>query len=640
MLLETLVYWLLLSLALAQENQPPANPVQTTLTTQSTARAVANQTETLSPSPQFTDDASPSPTAAATATPTSPPRQDKYIVWIKTDIAADPNKRADFEEYLTPFAQPGTLKNLAQEYASNDDIGIYVLFTTEDHAQAISQDSRVVAVDLDVPVVNDEPSSPIPAHQDSFQEETFGNTVVQSDSQYALNDLSLPQSEKAKGFTCKNVPGYAFAKEAGEGVTVYVLDTGANPHHTEYINAKGTKRWLFANEDKDEDDKGDHGSCLQSLVNGPNFGAAKAADIVIVKVGEDRDRSLENIIFGLVLIYQDVVKNKLQGKAVVTMALGTKAFSPGIPFLGIQPDFLLKDEAPAYKSALQFLIEEDVVVVAASGNGRQSHLGGDTITDYPALLGQDMDVITVGAVDVTGKRTDYSQGLPPELDTSAVGTTICASNNGNADVEKSGTSMSTALVSGMIAVLLSQDKYRERLQIPGKVAANVKQLVRELSYYRSGGDTSVAWNGEDVFTCQSGPGKLRARGVVCAINAIPTETPAATKPAVTPTTTSAKPPATTSTTTSTTSLTTTTSSAAPVVPTPLPPVPVPCYNFNLNTYGYCCPDANNINKNCKNNMGTCWLPFQGEGVGGGGDGLRKVPTGARCPPPPGAKDNW
>ncbi|KAK2005292.1 subtilisin-like protein [Colletotrichum eremochloae] len=599
-----------------------------TLTTAPLSTADLTTTTIITTTSSTTTTTTTTSTTTTSSTPTQTPAE--YVVFLKPDIAADSSQKADFETFLTPFAQSGTLKDLAQVFNSNEQIGIYVLVTTEDNALEISKDSRVSSsIDLNVEAGFDEPSSPVQGQQDEFTREAFGDVIIQSPSQNALIDLSLPLPVNADGFTPLDIPGYAFGQEAGKGVTVYIMDTGTNPSHDEYTKAEGTIRWLFATEDKTENDEDGHGSCMQSLVNGPLFGAAKSADIVMVKLGARY--ALDNILFGLLLIYDDVIKNKLQGKAVINMSLGNKLLLPSSNTRGRKPGFILEDGIAGYKSALELLVEEDVVAVTASGNSREDPNGGEFVTSFPAFLGREMDIITVGAVDERGKREVYSQGVPRELDTSAIGTATCASNNGNNDVEKHGTSISTPLVSGMIAVWLSQAKYRQRLQVPGKVAANVKKLVRELSYNRfGGGDTPVAWNGEDVFTCQAGPGRLRARAGSCAVNSTSSALPAPTQ---TPVPTPTEPPV--ATTEVTTTVPAVVPSTAPPPPAALPPVP--CYNFNINAYGYCCPDANNP---CKPGVGTCYLPFRGEGVGGGGDGQTLVPTGARCPPPPGATDNW
>jgi hypothetical protein len=50
-------------------------------------------------------------------------------------------------------------------------------------------------------------------------------------------------------------------------------------------------------------------------------------------------------------------------------------------------------------------------------------------------------------------------------------------------------------VAGVAAYLLSLDKYRDRLQVPGRVAENMKELIIELSYERIDSGPLVIWNG-------------------------------------------------------------------------------------------------------------------------------------------------
>ncbi|KAK1974283.1 oryzin, partial [Colletotrichum cereale] len=358
---------------------------------------------------------------------------------------------------------------------------------------------------------------------------------------------------------------------------------------------------------------------VQSLINGPDFGTAKEADLVVVKLGPRFQ--LVNVILGLTKVYRDVLEKKLQGKAVVNLSLGDVLLKS--VNVGQKPGFDNPEGVEAYRSILQLLINEDVVVVAASGNARDEPGGSEVINAFPAFLGREMDILAVGAVDEKGRREDYSQGLPRELDTSAVGTVLCANNADNVDDVRHRTSFAAPLVTGMIAVLLSQKQHKKQFQVPGKVAANVKKLVRDLSYNRfGGGDTPVAWNGVDAFKCDggTGSGKLRVRGRSCDI--------ASSSTSMMPTSTA--PPSTFL------SLSLPATTTAPPPPPPTTAVaPVPCYNFNVNAYGFCCPDAEST---CKNGAGTCYLPFKGEGVGGGGDGITTVPTGARSPPPPGGGD--
>ncbi|KAL0936787.1 subtilase [Colletotrichum truncatum] len=552
--------------------------------------------------------------SSASSSSTSQPSQapTSYIIFPKEAVANDATQRAALEAFLKPFAQPGTFEILAELYGFK--VVIYVLVTTEENASKIASDKRIDLVELntdaskDFPKSSNPPSSPPP----SVVQEDFGDVIVDKAAQSFLRMMSMPPGLSDLGAKLDEMPGYAYPKEAGEGVTVYLIDSGANPDHDEFKNAKGTKRWIFPTNEKRETDEQGHGSCVQSLINGPAFGTAKKADLVVVKVGEIPRLSV--VLSSLLLIHNDVVEKKLQGKAVINLSYGIQLLVLKSNTAGVQPGFKDPDTIDAFETVLKLLIAEDVVLVTTSGNQRDQPNGGEFVTGFPGYFGRDIDIITVGAVDEAGKQTEYSQGVPRELDTSAIGRTLCAYNVGNKDAINEGTSMAAPLVSGMVAVFLSQAEYRERLQVPGKVAANVKQLVRELSYNRGGGgDRAVAWNGLDVFSCGTASRSLRARGESCAINA--------TTSTFT-TLTSTAPPA----KITTTALVSTSTHAKPSVE------PVPCYNFNDKAYGYCCPDADNP---CEHDLGKCYLPFTGEGVGGGDNGI--VPTGARCPPPEGAQ---
>jgi len=52
-------------------------------------------------------------------------------------------------------------------------------------------------------------------------------------------------------------------------------------------------------------------------------------------------------------------------------------------------------------------------------------------------------------------------------------------------------------VAGLAAYLMSLEKYSVRLQVPGSVAKNVRDLIRSLAYERLPFQPVVAWNGID-----------------------------------------------------------------------------------------------------------------------------------------------
>ena len=154
------------------------------------------------------------------------------------------------------------------------------------------------------------------------------------------------------------VPYYAYDTAAGEGITVYIVDSGANPSNPDYSGMPGNKRWLDIDEDywrkhatipNTETDEQSHGSCVVSKVAGVIYGVAKKVNIVIAKVGiKQSDTALAGwYIYLLEKVREDILKNNLRGKAVV------------------------KDESviASMRTAVESLLKDDVVVTT-SGNDK------------------------------------------------------------------------------------------------------------------------------------------------------------------------------------------------------------------------------------------------------------------------------
>ena len=165
------------------------------------------------------------------------------------------------------------------------------------------------------------------------------------------------------------VPYYAYDTVAGEGITLYVIDSGANPSNPDYTGMLGKKRWLDIDEEywkKDavipntETDEQDHGSCVLSKAAGITYGVAKKVDVVIAKVGvKQTDTALAGwYIYLLGKVRRDILRRNLQGKAVVNL-------SGGLPLTDVSVII-------AMKVAVHSLLQDDVVVVVTSGNDKVS----------------------------------------------------------------------------------------------------------------------------------------------------------------------------------------------------------------------------------------------------------------------------
>jgi cerevisin len=151
----------------------------------------------------------------------------------------------------------------------------------------------------------------------------------------ALEDLRL--FSQARYVPLSALPGYAFDSRAGQGITVYVIDTGINPNHPvsvtdhsrirltfffqEFRNMAGSVRWLHLPQGPYvEGDSHGHGTCVASKVTSPTFGVAKNADLVVVRLPADPRISYMLAAWGVVAA--DIASSNMQGRSVVITAVG------------------------------------------------------------------------------------------------------------------------------------------------------------------------------------------------------------------------------------------------------------------------------------------------------------------------------
>ncbi|KAK2008088.1 subtilisin-like protein [Colletotrichum eremochloae] len=279
---------------------------------------------------------------------------------------------------------------------------------------------------------------------------------------------------------------YTYDDSAGAGVTVYVLDKGYNTQNSEYAGMAVKPRWIFAGSQADDPVMDDlahdgHGSCVASKINGPKYGVAKKASLVIVKAGPNVGDTLD----GLSLILQDIRKNKVQGQAVVS-------FSRSLANLR-------RYQKTMMRSYIEEITKEDVVFITAAGNDNRAAVSVPTSVDvyrWPALLAEDgVPIINVGAVDNTGKNFSLSK-RGPLVHVMAPGVQVhCAANSDTFETQRmSGTSLAASAVAGLAAYLLALGKHPELYQA-GRVAENMKKVLMDSAYERVPGGGRVAYNG-------------------------------------------------------------------------------------------------------------------------------------------------
>lgn len=215
--------------------------------------------------------------------------------------------------------------------------------------------------------------------------------------------------------------------------------------------------------DKLEGETAGHGTAMRSLIQGQSGaarGAAPGAELLAFSV---LDQYGKGNSFGLA---EAILKATHQGARVINMSLGSEG------------------DSPVVRDAVAYALARNVVLVAAAGNDAVNRVS------YPAAYD---GVIAVASVDAAGNHL-YFSNRGKAVDVAAPGFAVVAAWPGGKNVEISGTSASTALVTGAMAALLSREpglngrqaadllvKYTDTTGLPGaaeETGSGVANLAR------------------------------------------------------------------------------------------------------------------------------------------------------------------
>jgi subtilisin family serine protease len=232
---------------------------------------------------------------------------------------------------------------------------------------------------------------------------------------------------------------YSYPNQAGQGVNVYVIDTGLNAAHTEFSGRVGAGQNFAPNQGSllcnllgigcptdpaNTTDCNGHGTHVAGTAAGSVYGVAKQATVHSVRVlGCNGSGSNSGVIAGV-----DWVADNAQLPAVANMSLGGG-------------DSAVLDEA------VQNAVASGVVFVVAAGNDNANACSGSP-NKVP-------EAITVGATTNTDARASYSN-YGSCVDLFAPGSNITSAwySSNTATNTINGTSMASPHVAGAAALVL------------------------------------------------------------------------------------------------------------------------------------------------------------------------------------------
>jgi len=264
--------------------------------------------------------------------------------------------------------------------------------------------------------------------------------------------------------------GLTRASFTGQGVHIYVMDTGIRTTHQDFggravptidtISGGGQVKECSPTDATCAADDNGHGTHVAGTAGGTTFGAARDATLHANKVCCG---SGTNILAGM-----DWVATKASKPAVMTMSLGSYT----------TPE--------SSRVALDAVVNSGVTVTVSAGN-RGTPSCEKSFTFIRSAIG-------VGASDESNTRAGFSNyGECNAIFAPGVRTVSASHTSDTGSSSKSGTSMAAPLVAGVTALLLEQDSSRS----PGKIRELLRSRaqVNQLKQLKSGDPNLLLWAG-------------------------------------------------------------------------------------------------------------------------------------------------
>ncbi|EMC93724.1 hypothetical protein BAUCODRAFT_36171 [Baudoinia panamericana UAMH 10762] len=294
----------------------------------------------------------------------------------------------------------------------------------------------------------------------------------------------LARISHRNSLTFGNFNKYLYTSEGGEGVDVYVIDTGTNVDHVDF---EGRASWgkTIPQGDADEDGNG-HGTHCSGTIAGKKYGVAKKAHVKAVKVlRSNGSGSMSDVVKGVEFAAESHLEQ---------VEVASKGKRKG--FKGSTANMSLGGgKSPILDQAVNAAVDAGIHFAVAAGNDN-----ADSCNYSPAAAEK---AVTVGASTLADERA-YFSNYGKCNDIFAPGLNIQSTWIGSKFAVKSisGTSMASPHIAGLLAYMLSlqpskDSGYAVAEITPKQLKANLIAIGTEgaLTDVPSNTKNILAWNG-------------------------------------------------------------------------------------------------------------------------------------------------
>ena len=261
-----------------------------------------------------------------------------------------------------------------------------------------------------------------------------------------------------------------FLVKKPQKVVIAVIDTGVDFNHPlltkNLVSDKQKERGLSSLPFPDQLDKNGHGTHISGIIS--NFGKSifgaeqDPFTIISVKLYDNSDWAADQTVAAIRYAIE-------RGAKIINISAGGPGFN--------QPEF----------AAFQEAARMGVLVVAAAGNDAQ--MFSDKYSFYPAAY-KLPNIISVASLEESGQllpSSNWGMGV----DVAAPGRDILSSHAGGGYSFMSGTSQATAFVTGVAAVLLSQNPRLTAVELKELIESSVRKRKALAGKIKTGGQIDI-----------------------------------------------------------------------------------------------------------------------------------------------------